>query len=121
MKTVNVEKEALKTILKQNHEQHILEYNKAVKEFNEAMISYHEKILQELKNQKSKVLEIGFYDPPIMPKSYESKYILALEMLEYEVEPTVRLTNDEYRELVKNEFSERNNFFFATSKNKTYL
>jgi hypothetical protein len=95
---INVKKVDLITKIKENKENHIKEYEKAV-------VAYKQEALRQLRTQLEKVEE-GALDAEldlITPVNNADNYDKILEMFEWEVAEIVELQQDEFREYVQDE------------------
>ena len=95
-RTIQVEKTDLIAKIKENKENHIKEYAKAVD-------AYREEALRQLRTQLERVEE-GALDAKldlITPIDNSENYDSILEMFEWEVKDVVELEQDEFKEYVQ--------------------
>jgi len=97
-RSISVNKADLIVKIKENKENHIKEYEKAV-------VAYKEEALRQLKTQLTFV-EDGALDAKldlITPVNNAKNYDRVIEMFEWEVEDVVVLEQDEFKEYVQDE------------------
>ena len=95
-RSITVEKADLITKIKENKENH-------VKEFNKAIDAYREEALRQLRTQLERVEE-GALDAKldlITPIDNSDNYDKIIEMFEWEVQDQVVLEQDEFQEYVQ--------------------
>ena len=95
-RTIQVEKSDLIVKIKENKENHVKEYAKAV-------VAYKEEALRQLANLKVEV-ENGSLDAKldlITPVDNSDNYDKIIEMFEWEVKDVVELEQDEFQEYVQ--------------------
>ena len=95
-RTIQVEKSDLITKIKENKENHIVEYDKAV-------IAYKDEALRQLANLTVRVEE-GAVDAKldlITPINNADNYDKIIEMFDWEVTDVVELEQDEFQEYVQ--------------------
>ena len=102
MKTITVDKEGLLKALKENKAIHIAEYE-------EMKIIYMEMAVKKAQIMLIQ-LEKGEYDTQLSidldrPRSSEDEYDNAIEMLAWEVEDNVTITETEYKSYIKDEWN----------------
>lgn len=97
-RTITVVKSDLIAKIKENKENHINEYNRAV-------ILYKEEALRQLENLKLLVSrgELGIKLNLVTPVNNSDNYDRIIEMFEWEVKDTVDLTQNEFLEYVQDE------------------
>ena len=97
-RTINVKKVDLIARIKENKENHIVEYNKAV-------IAYKEEALKQLADLTKQVGEgkLGVKLELVTPVNNAENYDKIVEMFEWEVEEVVQLKQDEFNEYVQDE------------------
>jgi len=97
-RTISVEKKDLIVKIKENKENHIKEFDKAVE-------AYREEALRQLRTQLERVEE-GAVDAKldlITPVNNADNYDKIIEMFDWEVKDVVELQQDEFREYVQDE------------------
>lgn len=119
MQTVKVEKKQLQATLKENRSKHL-------KEYREALVNHAEKVKtlatklgeqagksnpnpEKLKKQAQELWSLP------QPRSFAEDYTRAIEMLEWELEEDVKLTQTEFKQFVQDEWSWQHEFATSTS------
>lgn len=123
MKEVNVRKDDLLEVLKENREKHYDLYEKALKgykdkvreELNDALERARERVDEYLtKVEAGQVLDISLYVGPRanlpMPKEHTEDYDRAIKMVEMSVDDTLELTEVEFAELVMDDWGWKSQF-----------
>lgn len=118
MNQVTFHKHTLREILEKNLAKHIEDYDKSVDLYKVATKAYHEKLAEIAANDP---MNLPRYDAPEKPEDYSRFYREAIEMLTYEINDTITLTVEDFKQLVKDEWSWKNRFFAADRKNTSYL
>lgn len=109
MKNVNVSKFKLVEILKQNKTKHVEEYRAAVPAYEQLIKNKAKEIASTAKGDKPNIKEVqklaqelGYMRPP---HNYSDEYDRAIEMLEMSVDGEYDLSESEFRQFVKDEWS----------------
>lgn len=118
MQTVNINKIQLLEILHKNKSLHTDQYNESVEIYKKAARIYYSDLADKAAKDP---MNLPVYDPPDRPTSYVSSYDNAIEMLGYETESVVSLSQKEFKEYVKNEWSWADRFLSFNRKNSSYL
>lgn len=113
MQTVNIEKKKLLDILKKNRKQH-------EKEYNEALVGYHQKVVSGLKQALADAISGKKYMNDLdltSPQEHLGEYDSNLRMLELSADKIITLTQFEFNQFVmdlwvwKDQFSTTNAFY----------
>jgi len=110
---VSIEKKKLIEKIKENREAHIAEYEKAVEAYYKKAEIELKKLQKELKGGSTKL-----YLHLISPVNRTEEYDKVIEMFEWEVEDTVKLTQKEFNEYVHDDTQSAIN---AKMLNRSYL
>lgn len=116
MESVKLNKNELLKIVREKKEQHVKEYDEAVKDFRIAVI--------KICNENMELAEAGKLDlkaMPPKPTSYETNYNRAIRMLELSVDDVVELNQYEFAKLVLDEWEWKQVFSTMNSTYKTLL
>ena len=118
MRDVKMNKSELLTIVRENKEKHIADYNESVEDYKKAAI--------KLAEDNLKLAQTGDIDAiakmrtvPQKPTSYEDAYIRAIRMLELSVEEVIEIEEQVFNQLVLDEWHWRNAFVASASLYKT--
>jgi len=114
MKSVNVDKNEILGILKENLTKHIADYDKA-------MIGYAEDVKAAIVTAMEYVekgdLEVsGLFTSLETPSSYAKQYEDVIGMLEMARDETIEVSTDEYRQFVLDEWQWKHHFLSNTQK-----
>lgn len=103
-RTIKVKKSELIETLKRHKENHIIEYDKAVKAYKLETLEQLKKLLENAENDKLN-LKLNLTEPINNIKNYDK----IISMFEWEVEDFVELDQDEFKEYVldENRFTEQ--------------
>ncbi len=111
MKEITIKKEELIKTIKKNMKIHAREYKELHEIYTKLAISELEKLIKDIKiDSKGKSLYISLSEP----QSNKDDYKIALEMLDLEVNDNVTISEKEFRQYIKDEWSWSN--AFAISK-----
>lgn len=97
-RTIKVDKKKLIKKIKENKDEHIKEYQRAVKAYKKEALSQLEKLKSYI---ESDILDIRL--DLITPVNNSENYDKIIEMFEWEVESKVELEQSEFREYVQDE------------------
>jgi len=114
MQEVIVKKDELLEILMKNKATHIDEFVESVADYKELVIKIAKKNLELA--ETGEIESIGKTESlPSKPRSYEKSYTKSIRMLELSVEETIKLSEDEFSELVLDEWNWKRGFDSAKS------
>ena len=118
MREVNINKENLLKIVRENLIKHINEFNESVADYKKLVLKISN---ENLKLAKTANLEefTKIRTLPYGPISYEDSYNSAIRMLELSTDTTIKLTNDEFTQLVMDEWNWKKSFTASTSLYKS--
>ncbi len=100
MRNITVKKDELITKLKTNRDEHEALYDEAVEVYRRRVVEEAEKLLADAKRGDN--IRHAFVLP--VPEQHLEDFDRALEMLEWEIDDYVELTEREFAELVQNEW-----------------
>lgn len=103
MEKVEVSKAELKARLKENLETHQKDFEIAWEAFREKAVHNFEERLKQVKNLK-KGEQINLFVNLTVPEDHTNDYEQALDMLDWEVDETVMLTQYEFTQLVRDDW-----------------
>lgn len=107
MKQVTINKDKLIEAITTNRDVHVAEYKVMLEEYMKQAISGATVLLKSLvKGDSSTKLNLDLRKPLNMEQSYTD----ALDMLQYEEESTVTLTDREFKNLIKDDWEWSNTF-----------
>ena len=119
MRSVKLNKNELLTIVRQNKDKHVLQYEESVVDFRTAVI--------KITTENSKLAKSGSLDKiakiktiPSKPVSYEDNYNRAIRMLELSVEETIELEEDIFNQLVLDEWQWKHQFSTSAALYKSF-
>ncbi|MCB1711964.1 MAG: hypothetical protein KDH96_05685 [Candidatus Riesia sp.] len=108
-------------VLRENKDRH-------VKEYEEAISSYKEQLLENFKKATARAEKHGVFPTKTQvlkwfdsPTSYEQCYTDALDMLEFSKQVNITLTGSQYKELVKDKWDWSASFYATTALYKGEL
>jgi len=106
MNTVRVKKVHLVTKLKENRDIHIEDYDESIEGYKVELIKKITEKAKELGAIESteELLKFNTNINLLLPRSYESEYSVTIEMLEWSIDDYVDLTQQEFKQYVKNEW-----------------
>ena len=117
MRRVKVKKDELLEILRKNKETHVVDFDESVADFKDAVVKIAKDNLELVETG-----DLGSISKtqsfPRAPKSYESDYSKSIHMLELSVEDEIELEDDEFAQLVLDEWDWKRNF---TSSKEMYM
>lgn len=106
MNKVTVDKEELLSTLRSNRDSHIDEYGNSITDWAEAQATILHEALSKFENVFD---EMDLLDHNIeilaKPSDYSKQYDLAIEMLEWSIDDTVTLTQEQFQQFVLDEWS----------------
>lgn len=103
---IRVTKEFLLNVLKENKQVHLQEYDDALRVYHETLILHYQDKIEDLECFTTEnILDMDTAFDLIKPKSYADKYDLIIDMLECSVDEFVDISQDEYRQYVKDEWN----------------
>ena len=118
MRSVNINRDELLKLVRENKEKHVREYQDSVADYKVAVLKL---CTENLKLAKTGDLaKIGSIKAaPNMPTSYEESYTRAIRMLELSVDQTIELQEDVFNQLVLDEWSWKRQFVAASAMYKS--
>ena len=118
MRSVNINRDELLKLVRENKEKHVREYQDSVADYKVAVLKL---CTENLKLAKTGDLDkIGrIKAAPNMPTSYEESYTRAIRMLELSVDQTIELQEDVFNQLVLDEWSWKRQFVAASAMYKS--
>ena len=118
MYEVKLNKDELLEIVKKNLDKHVADYEEAVEDYKKAVLTVSHRNYKLAKSgDPDKFKEIRM--PPSAPKSHEDQYVRAIRMLELSVDKEVTLTDDQFSQLVLDEWSWKKDFVVSSALYKT--
>lgn len=120
MDTIRIDKATLLKKLKENLEQHRVDYKEMVKDY----FILIKKIQRENSrlihsNDLTKMAKLQSY--PQRPVSYESEYNRAISMLEYSIDDVIELESHQFQQLVMDEWGWKQSFTAVSSSYKSLV
>jgi len=115
MKTVNVEKKELLSVLKANKIQHIEDFKEVIEEYKLQIVEKAEELLEKA---KAYPLTTRLYSNLSKPENHESDYTEAIAMLEMSTDETIVLDQREFKTYVLDEWSWANDFAMSKTAYK---
>lgn len=118
MNIVTVDKSALIETVKDNRTIHEREYDKARDAYRQKLEEHIRKLDQMVTDNKSTEMitkQMAKFDGIPQPRNYLGDYDRAIEMLEWERNTEVLLEKDQFRQLVMDDWSWKNNFTVSNS------
>lgn len=117
MESVRIERDRLLESVRANYEAHLVEYDHAVALYRSA---------RRLELQRWGAMLDGDQHPPrvsqlVEPESHAADYERAIRMLEMSVDTEVKVSDDEFRQLVLNEWHWRPMFAQTLHTSQRYL
>lgn len=107
MDKITVDKNDLQKTLLDNKKKHVELFEEATHDYKEKTIKEAEEFLEEI---KADPLKKNGFRPGGAPKSYESDYDRAIEMLEWETDSQIRLSEDDFRRYVQDDWDWKDHF-----------
>lgn len=119
MHSVKIKRDELLSIVRENKEKHIKEFNEAVEDFKRAVVKITEENLM-LANTGDLAEIAKIKSMPVRPVSYESSYTRAIRMLELSVDAEIELALHDFDQLVQDEWQWKASFTTSNSTYKSY-
>lgn len=117
MRTVHINKGDLVNALTENRKKHKADFETACKGYREYMVTELERAVIRLKAGEN--VELRFdYDKP--PEDHSEEYDVALKMMEMSVEQTIELSDQEFRQLILDDWQWRRTWDMANMKYLTF-
>ena len=120
MDTIRIEKNTLLKKLKENLEQHRLDYKEMVKDYF-TLIKKIQRTNGKLIRSGNLANMVNLQGYPTRPTSYESEYIRAISMLEYSVDDVIELEAHQFQQLVMDEWGWKQSFTAVSSSYKSLV
>jgi len=120
MNSVKIDRDQLKTIVLENKQKHVAEYEEAVSDYKTAVLKIAKdnlKLAQTTDMDKFKQIK----SVPTPPQSYENDYNRAIRMLELSVETVIELEDEIFNQLVLDEWNWKFNFSLSNTTYKTLI
>lgn len=112
MREVRISSSKLRKIIQKNRSQHRGIYEQAMDGYTKAAVGFFEKELKKAKDGKR--FQTYFSEP--MPEDHTEDYDTVIEMIDLSEDDSVKLSNAEFRQYVKDEWGWKQQFT-ATSSN----
>src|SRR2546423_839929 len=106
MERIEVEKEKILKVVQKNRDQHRKQYEKALEGFRKKVIANFESRLKQAKEGGKIQLHIGLVEP----RDHTDDYDRVLEMLKFEVNDTVELSEYEFANFVQDDWGWKEEF-----------
>lgn len=118
MRSVKINKSELLTIVRENKEKHVREFNESVEDYKAAAIKVaQEHVELAATGDLDKIAKIKAM--PSRPSSYEDSYTRAIRMLELSVEDVIELEEDIFNQLVLDEWTWKHSFVASSALYKS--
>lgn len=114
MNQVNVKKEQLLKILKENRAKHVSDYKEALEDYRAAYIEVLQKNIEIAQSGAEDMIPVDEINLP-EPQCYAKSYDTAIGMLEISVDETVQLNEIQYRQYVNDEWGWSDSFKLSNS------
>lgn len=111
MRTVNVNRNDLLSVLKKNREQHLQEYLEARAGYQVKAIKQMKQNLKQARQGGEIIQHLGL----VVPLNYTDHYDIVIGMLEMDVNPHVELTQDDYNRYVMDNWDWKGSAMMANS------
>lgn len=111
MKSVKIKTKELLKVLKANRDTHVKEYNEAVVGYKEKIVSELETMLADAKAGK----DVSHVVDVVKPTSYEDSYTTEIKMLEMSDDAVVELSHAEFIQFVEDKWSWKSSFTSTTA------
>lgn len=119
MRSVKINKNELLTIVRENKEKHIKDFNESVEDFKKAALKIaEENLVLAQTGDVDKIAKIKRL--PEKPTSYEDSYSRAIRMLELSVEDVIELEETIFNQLVLDEWHWKTSFVASSALYKTF-
>lgn len=112
MNLITVDKTKLIAILKENKEKHVKIFKEAYEEYRREYIEYLREAMR-LAQGPGRVSTPDDY--PSEPRCYVKSYDLAIQMMEWSVDETISLSEQDFRRYVKDEWEWTDDFYLSNS------
>lgn len=120
MDIIRIEKHTLLNKLKENLEQHRIDYKEMVADYITLTNKIHRTNGRLIKTgDVSQMSKLTPY--PQKPMSYEAEYIRAISMLEYSVDDIIELDNHQFQQLVMDEWGWKQSFTAVSSSYRSLI
>ena len=106
MPTLTIPKVELQSILCTNRDKHRKLFEEALEAFREKAIENLESRIAQIKNGG----KVNLYIDLVQPQDYTDSYNEVIEMLEFEINDEIELTQSEFRQYVKDDWGWKGNF-----------
>jgi hypothetical protein len=120
MHSVKIKRDELLSIVRENKEKHIKEFNEAVDNFKRAVVKITEENLMLANTGDLAEIFAKSKSMPVRPVSYESSYTRAIRMLELSVDTEIELALHDFDQLVQDEWQWKASFTTSNSTYKSY-
>jgi hypothetical protein len=115
VKTVEVQKASLVETLEENKADHIEEFEEAWEAYSEKLVNNLETMLEVAKSGRA--AEVRLHINLVRPENHEVDYERAIQMLKWEVNDTVELREDEFANLVQDDWGWAQSFATSYTSN----
>lgn len=117
MENIRVSKQELLTIVKQNREKHKAEYLESIKAYRVKAADLLNQELEKIVNGEKFQIRFDL----VKPESHEKEYDLAIKMLEMSVDNVIEISEQEFNELINDEWNWKYSFKTSYLSNSTYI
>lgn len=117
MENIRVSKQELLTIVKENREKHKKEYLEAIKAYRVKAADLLNQELEKIINGDKFQIRFDL----VKPDSHEKEYDLAIKMLEMSVDDVIEISEQEFNELINDEWNWKYSFKTSYLSNSTYI
>lgn len=120
MNSVKINKKELLSIVRENLDKHVKEYNESVEDFKALAIKVASANLKLAKSGDLATIA-KMESAPRAPQSYEQNYHRAIRMLELSVDEVIELEEDVFNQLVLDEWTWKHSFVATSAMYKAAL
>lgn len=117
MRTVKVSKTDLLDRVRANRKAHRAEFEKALEDYQAAVIKELEEWLDAARKRKNVMRTTRLR----MPQDQTGDYDQVVDMLEMSIEDTIELTHQEFAQYVRDDWAWKDQFTQTMMSNRTYL
>ena len=119
MRKVNIEKQELLDIVRENKQKHVEDFKESVTDYKKAALLIAKDNLALVKTGKVEEIVKVKHMPP-KPVSFEHDYDRAIRMLELSIDNVIELEQDIFNQLVLDEWTWKTTFTSNSTLYKTY-
>lgn len=118
MNAVKINRLELLTIVRENKDTHIADFNESVEDYKKAAIKLAESNLEKANSGDLEKISL-MKAIPSKPVSYEKEYSRAIRMLELSVEDVIEVEQDVFNQLVLDEWHWKHQFAASSALYKS--